>query len=187
MSAIFPKATNGINFQPGDTEPTGRDLDVAIQGNGFFEVQEPDGSSTYTRNGEFKVRADRTLINGAGAEVMSDSGNPIVLSPAGGKVTITPDGAMIQGSTTIGRLGVVNFTDPSALTPVGGGQFVNNSGATADPVAKPSLLQGYIEASNVTPMREMVDMVLISRSYEANQKVIKTSDEEAQKELDALG
>ena len=65
--------------------------------------------------------------------------------------------------------------------------FVDNGAAGAEPVDKPDLLQGYVEASNVTPMREMVDMVLISRSYEANQKIIKTADESAQKELDALG
>ena len=63
----------------------------------------------------------------------------------------------------------------------------HDGSAGVKPVEKPALLQGYIEASNVTPMREMVDLVLISRSYEANQKIIKTADEDAQKELDALG
>ena len=61
----FP-STNGINFLGGETQPTGRDLDVAIQGQGFFEIQAPDGRIAYTRAGEFSVRADHTLVNGAG-------------------------------------------------------------------------------------------------------------------------
>ena len=80
----------------------------------------------------------------------------------------------------------MQFADPGQLKPVAGGLFTAN-GETPTPVEQPDLLQGYVEASNVTPMREMVDMVLISRCYEANQKLIKTADEEMQKTLDALG
>ena len=187
VSPLFPKATNSINFQGGDTEPTGRDLDVAIQGDGFFELQSPDGSKAYTRSGEFQVRSDRTLVTGGGAEVMSDSGNPIVMLPSGGKITINQDGQITQGQTVVGRLGVLKFADPGQLIPVGGGMFVAAQGAQPIPVDQPDLLQGYMEASNVKPMREMVDLVLINRSYEANQKVIKTADEQMQKTLDALG
>ena len=86
------------------------------------------------------------------------------------------------------------MTDPSfyyaiykKFQAVAGGMFVAKNGATASPVDQPQLLQGYLEASNVTPMREMVDMVLISRAYEANQKIISSFDETMQKELDALG
>ena len=187
MQAQFPKASNGINFLPGDTEPTGRDLDVAIQGPGFFEVQAPDGSRAYTRDGDFATRADRTLINGAGAEVLGDSGAPITLASNNEKVTINKDGTIQQGTTTVGRIGVVQFADPSQLTPVAGGLFTAGNAGAPTPVEQPDLLQGYAEASNVTPMREMVDMVLISRCYDANQKLIKTADEEMQKTLDALG
>jgi flagellar basal body rod protein FlgG len=187
LAAQFPKASNGINFQPGDTQPTGRDLDVAIQGNGFFEVQAPDGTRAYTRDGAFTTRADRTLINGAGEEVLSDSGSPITLASNNDKVTINKDGTIQQGTTTVGRLGVVQFSDPSQLTPVAGGLFTEGNAGAPTPVEQPDLLQGYEEASNVTPMREMVDMVLISRCYDANQKLIKTADEEMQKTLDALG
>jgi len=185
--AQFPKTTNGINYQGGDTQPSGRDLDVAIQGPGFFEVQSPDGSLAYTRDGEFSIRADRTLVNGSGAEVMSDSGSAITLAPNGEKVTINKDGTIQQGTATVGRLAVQQFADTGQLKAVAGSLFVPVNGATPTPVEAPDLLQGYTEASNVTPMREMVDMVLISRCYDANQKLIKTADEEMQKTLDALG
>jgi flagellar basal-body rod protein FlgF len=187
QTAQFPKATNGINFLAGQTQPTGRDLDVAIQGEGFFQVQAADGTQGYTRNGDFSVRADSTLVDSSGQEVLSDAGTPIALLPDGGKVTINKDGSIVQGTTTVGRLAVEQFSDASQLIPVAGGMYVAPSGMTPTPVAQPQVLQGYTESSNVTPMREMVDMVLISRSYEANQKLIKTADDEMQKTLDALG
>jgi flagellar basal body rod protein FlgG len=187
QTAQFPKISNGINYLPGDTQPSGRDLDVAIQGPGFFEVQSPDGSHAFTRDGEFSVRSDRTLVNGSGAEVLSDSGSPIVLAANGDKVPINKDGTIIQGTATVGRLGVEDFPDTTQLQPLAGGLFAAADGATPTPVEQPDLLQGYTEASNVTPMREMVDMVLISRCYDANQKIIKSADEEMQKTLDALG
>jgi flagellar basal body rod protein FlgG len=187
MPALFPKASNGISFLGGDTKPTGRDLDIAIQGDGFFQVQTPDGAQVYTRDGEFSVRADRTIVNTAGDELMSDSGQPIVLSANGGKIMVNADGTISQGETPVGRVGVQSFVNMQGLVPVAGGMFMDNGTAGATPVDHPNLLQGYTEASNVTPMREMVDMVVISRAYEANQKIIKTTDEQMQKTLDALG
>jgi flagellar basal-body rod protein FlgF len=187
VSAIFPKATTQINFLGGDTSPTGRDMDMAIQGEGFFTIQAPDGSLAYTRSGAFSVRADRTVTAAGGAEVLSDSGSPIVLSPTGGTVTVSPEGKISQNGVPLGRFGVQKFANQADLVPVGGGMFVPTNGATPEPMEKPEVLQGYLENSNVTPMREMVDLVLISRSYEANQKVITAADQQMQKTLDALG
>jgi len=186
-TAVFPSASNGVNFATGSTQPTGRELDVAIQGPGFFEVQLPDGTHGYTRNGEFSSTADRALVTTSGAQVLSDNGSPISLSPNGGPITIKADGTLLQGTTNLGRIGIQNFASNSSLTPIAGGVFVANDGSAPEPVTKPDVLQGYLEASNVSPMREMVDMVLISRSYEANQKVIKTADQNSQKAIEALG
>src|SRR5665213_1501130 len=186
MSTFFPKVTTGINFTTGETEPTRRDYDVAIQGDGFFQVQMPDGTKAYTRSGEFKLRSDRTLITTGGQEVMSDSGAPIVLLPTGEPMTINSDGSVVQGTTTIGKIAVQNFKDTSKLTPIAGGYFLAN-GQEPEPVATPGLMQGYLEGSNVAPLREMVDMVLISRAYEANQKIITSFDDTMGKTLDALG
>jgi flagellar basal body rod protein FlgG len=186
-TAVFPTTSNGISFTSGETQPTGRDYDVAIQGEGFFEVLMPDGTHAYTRSGEFSVRADHTLINSANEEVLSDGGSPIQLQPEGGKVTINPDGSIVQGTTAVARLSVQKFANQADLAPVAGGQFIANPGADPEPVTKPQLLQGFLESSNVSPLTEMVNLVQISRAYDANQHVITSADKVMQKELDELG
>jgi len=118
--------------------------------------------------------------------VLNDGGSPIVLQPDGGKLTINPDGTIVQGTAQVGRIGVLKFSDTTSLVPLSGGLFVDTSGNAPEPVAKPQLQQGFLESSNVAPMREMVNLVLISRAYEANQKVIANSDQQGQKTLEAL-
>lgn len=185
VPSIFPKSNDAINFVTGDTQPTRRELDVAIQGTGFFQLQRPDGSKVYTRSGEFRLRSDRTLVSASGDEVLGVSGTPITLVAGGGPVAINRDGSIFQGATSLGKLSVQRFADNSQLVPAPGNVFL----ASAAPISvdDPELLQGYIEGSNVAPLREMVDLVLISRAYEANQKIISTVDEQMQKTLDALG
>jgi flagellar basal-body rod protein FlgF len=188
VSPLYPKFESGISFVSGETQPTHRELDVAIQGEGFFEVKGPAGDLRYTRNGEFRVRADRTLTTAGGHEVMGEGGAPVTLLPDAGRVSINQDGGVFQGGTELGRLAVKRFADPSRLAPVGEGFFQPTAGSTpAVPVDAPELLQGYLESSNVAPLREMVDLVLISRAYEANQRIITSADEQMQKTLDALG
>ncbi|HYP18255.1 MAG TPA: flagellar hook-basal body protein [Opitutus sp.] len=187
VSMLFPKVNTGINFVAGETQPTRRELDVAIQGEGFFEVQRADGSRVFTRSGEFRQRSDRTLVTSAGDEVMSTNGAPITFLPAGGSISINQDGTIFQGETALGRLSVQRFADNAMLTPISGGYFVAPEGVAPEPVDEPELLQGYLEGSNVTPLREMVDLVLISRAYEANQKMINTLDKQTEKALEMLG
>jgi flagellar basal body rod protein FlgG len=187
MPTLFPKTVTGINFTPGETQPTRRDLDASIQGEGFFEIQRPDGSKVYTRSGEFRMRLDRTLVTSSGDEVMSDSGSPILLLPGGGKISINQDGTIFQGSAALGKFSVQKFSDNARLIPIAGGFFSAPTDLKPERVDNPELLQGYLEGSNVMPLREMVDLVLISRAYEANQKIISTVDQQMQKTLDALG
>lgn len=184
---LFPKVNTGINFTSGETQPTRRELDVAIQGDGFFELQKADGSRVYSRSGEFRMRADRTLVTSNGEEVMSTAGTPITFVPNGGAISINLDGSVFQGETPLGSLSVQRFADNAQLVPAAGGYFTAPPGLEPEAVAEPELLQGYLEGSNVTPLREMVDLVLIARAYEANQKMINTLDEQAGKALAALG
>lgn len=187
VAALFPRTTAGINFISGETMPTRREYDVAIQGEGFFEVKMPDGSMGYTRSGEFRLRPDRTLVNAAGLEVMTEGGDPIVLMPGQGQITINQDGTVVQGTVSLGKLSIQKFSNPGALLPTAGGLFIAGAGAGKSSVDEPELMQGYLEQSNVQPLREMVDLVLISRAYEANQKMITTLDQQMQKALEALG
>lgn len=185
----FPRVEGGINFQPAEAQPTRNDLDVAIMGDGFFEVQQPDGSKAYTRAGQFRMRPDRVLVNGHGFEVMSDAGNPIVLVPGGGTIAISADGMIRQGNTQLGRLAVVDFPNKNVLRPLDGGLFAAPEGIEPEPIPAEDVAvqQGYLEGSNVTALREMVDLVLISRAYEANQRMISSFDQRMEKALEALG
>lgn len=187
FETLFPKVNSGINFGTGQTQPTRRELDVALQGEGFFEVQMQDGSRAYTRNGEFRIRNDRTLTTSSGAELLTEGGAPITLQPNGQPLVINRDGSVFQGDVGLGRISVQRFANPAQLVPVAGGFFVPPAGVAPEPAQDPELLQGYLEGSNVTPLREMVDLVLISRAYEANQKIIQTIDQQMQKTLEALG
>ncbi len=187
MPMLFPKVERGINFTPGETQPTRRDLDASIQGDGFFEIQRPDGSKVYTRSGEFRMRPDRTLVTSSGDEVMNSTGSPILLLPGGGKVGINQDGTIVQGSSALGKFSIQKFSDNSRLIPIAGGFFTAPPEMKPERVDAPDLLQGYLEGSNVAPLREMVDLVLISRAYEANQKIITTIDDQMNKALQALG
>lgn len=184
---IFPKVNTGVSFVTGETQPTRRELDVAIQGDGFFEVQRSDGSKVYTRGGEFRMRADRTLVTSGGDEVLSQTGTPVVFQQSGGTIVINDDGTIVQGANPIGKLSIQKFADNARLTPLSNGYFAASAGAVPEAVEKPAVLQGYIEGSNTSSLREMVDMVLISRAYEANQKIISTFDEQMGKTLEALG
>jgi flagellar basal body rod protein FlgG len=187
MPMVFPSVNRGISFVFGETQPTRRELDVAIQGEGFFEVQRPDGSKVYTRSGEFRMRPDRVLVTSGGDEVLSTAGNPIILQNNGGALVINENGTIVQGDLALGRISVQKFEDNTRLTPLSGGYFEAPEGLDPEAVDNPSLLQGYIEGSNTSSLREMVDLVLISRAYEANQKMITTLDQQMGKALEALG
>lgn len=183
----FARANNGINFQTGETQPTRRELDVAIQADGFFELQSADGQKFYTRNGEFRVTPERQIVGAGSFPLMSEGGNPFTLLPGGGAVSINRDGTVFQGDVALGKIAVKTFKDPSQLRPSIGGLFVAPQGVEGESVAEPEIMQGYLEQSNVQPLREMVDLVLISRAYEANQKVITSTDDQMDKTLRALG
>jgi len=119
--------------------------------------------------------------------VLSTSGSPITLQPGQGQVVINLDGSVFQGDISLGKIAVQKFGDNSQLIPTEGGYFTPGAGVEPQSVDNPELLQGYLEGSNVAPLREMVDLVLISRAYEANQKMITAVDENMGKALDALG
>jgi flagellar basal-body rod protein FlgF len=186
MPTLFPQTRYSIAFTPGENNPTRRDLDLAINGDGFFTVRKPDGATAYTRAGELQLRADRTLVTAQGCTVLSSSGDPIQLKAEGGALVVLGDGTIRQGESIIGKLGISKATDPTRLISMSSGLFLADQGAGMVPVEKPIVQQGYLEGSNVSPLREMVDLVNISRAYEANQKLIQSRDGIMQKTLDAV-
>jgi len=186
MPTLFPQTRYAIAFQPGENNPTRRELDLAIGGPGFFTVRKPDGGIAYTRAGELQIRSDRTLVTAQGCEILSDGGNPIQLSNQGTPPVVLADGTIRQGDTILGKLGIAEATQPSRLISLSSGLFLGDDSAGMRPVEKPVVQQGYLEASNVAPLREMVDLVSISRAYEANQKLIQSRDKIMERTLETV-
>jgi len=185
--SYYPRATYGVSFQNGEVEPTNRDLDVALQSEGFFVIRNTDGTNTYTRGGALQIRADHTLVTTQGCEILTEDGSPVQLNAQNGALTINRDGSLFQGDTPLGHLQIVSFADTSKLMPAAGGSFVPLAGMEPIPVENPDVLQGHIESSNIAPLREMVDLVTIARAYEANQKLIQSRDSALEKALEKLG
>ena len=104
--AVFPRVNYSIDFQQGEVTPTGRDLDATIQGEGFFVLRGTDGTPSYTRNGEFHIRPDRTLVNVDGSEVLGIGDVPIQLQAEGGAIKINQDGSIFPSRSASLRLPV---------------------------------------------------------------------------------
>jgi len=186
--SVIPSASVGVNFQPGDLRPTGSQMDFAIDGSGFFEVQRPDGSNAYTRDGQFQLNAQGQLVTRQGYTVMSDGG-PITVDPSNtAPLTIAPTGEVSQGADSKGKLNLMEFADPQKLTMISSGYFLAN-----DPAAGPSqsttsqVHQGFVEASNLSPTSEMANLISAMRMFEANQKVLQMQDERSSKAIADLG
>jgi flagellar basal-body rod protein FlgG len=172
-------------FSAGNITQTGNDLDLAIQGEGFFQVQQSDGSTAYTKAGSFKKDGQGKVVTSDGSPVL-----PEILIPANAtKVTVGNDGTVsVQqagqtAATTVGTLQLASFSNPSGLNSIGKNLFLptDSSGAattgTAGQNGLGTLEQGYIEMSNVSTMDEMVNMIVGQRAYEINSKVVQAADE----------
>ena len=157
----------------GSLERTDNPLDIAIDGDGFFRLQAPDGSVALTRSGTFQVANNGFLTYPGGYQLMGESG-PIQVGD--GSVTITQSGEVEVDGSVVGR--VVPFTVPdlNKLEKVGETLFVAPEGVELTAVPTPSVQQGYLESSNVDVINEMVDMIVSYRIYEANAKSLQTQD-----------
>lgn len=175
-------ATSKI-FTQGQLTSTGEKFDVAIQGDGFFEVQRPDGTLGYTRAGSFKLSAQGQVVTVDGLPVLSGfqpipPGTTGVAISENGEVTV--QGA--NGSQTF-ALTLTRFANPSGLRSLGGNLYEETAASGTPETGKPGeqgfgrTIQGYIEASNVNIVEEMVNLIVAQRAYEINSKSIQTSDE----------
>lgn len=170
-------------FTQGQLSQTGEKMDIAIDGNGFFEIQRPDGTTAYTRDGGFKVDANGQVTTADGHTVLSGFGQ-IPANATG--VSIAPTGEVTvqtaNGDTTF-NIQLSRFNNPSGLRSLGGNLYEETAASGAPQTGTPandglgSLRQGFLEASNVNVVQEMVNMILAQRAYEINSKSITTSDE----------
>ncbi len=162
-------------FTQGSVRNTGEITDLAIQGDGFFVVNTPNGEA-YTRDGNFSINQNGDLVTSEGYSVMGQAGaisfGEDFLSQ-GGNVVIKENGEVYLDSEYIDTLDLANFADTRALTKMNDNLYSSTAPRTE---FTGSLIQGFLETSNVNSVTAMVDMITVSRTYEANQKVLQTHD-----------
>ncbi len=176
-------------FSQGNMQQTSNPLDVGIQGQGFFQIQMPDGTLAYTRDGAFQVDAQGQLVTSSGFTVQ-----PGIVVPANSTgITIAADGtvtASVPGTPTgvnLGQLQLTGFINPAGLEPKGQNLFTETSASGAPQTAAPgtnslgTLAQNSLESSNVNVVEELVSMIQTQRVYELNSKAIQTSDQMLQR------
>lgn len=156
-----------VDLRPGLMTPTGRDLDVALEGQGFFVVQTPQGER-YTRDGAFMRRGDGILATRDGNPVLGEDGE---IRLGAGAVKITEDGTIRSGAAVAGRLKVVNFEAPGDLERESGARFRAAADATPGP-ATATVLAGSLEAANVSVVDRMAALTEITRAFEGLQRGI---------------
>lgn len=184
---VMPQAIKDLDLQPGELRSTGQELDFAIQGPGFFQVARPDGSMAYTRDGGFHANAERIIVNSQGYPVQGDGG-PITLLPRGGRISVNAEGTLLQDTTPIGKIGVFDFDAADKLKNAGDGLLVpKNPEATPKSLDRPNLVSGAIEGSNVKLLREMVDLITVTRAHEAAKRIVQAHDENSEKAIQNLG
>jgi flagellar basal-body rod protein FlgG len=173
------------DFSLGSLKSTNRDLDLAINGKGFFQVLRPDGTIAYTRNGELHRTSDGRIADFNGNVLQPE----IVIPADSTDITINPQGEVAVLTTAnqvpqvIGQIELATFVNPTGLKAIGGNLFVSTA-ASGDPaVGNPnqgpygSIGQRELETSNVNIVEEMVNMITTQRAYETNSKVIQASDQ----------
>lgn len=183
-TGVKPVATSRL-FTQGNLQESKNTFDLAISGNGFFQLQMPDGSTGYTRDGAFHPDSQGQLVNSSGIPL-----SPPITIPAGttsitvghdGTVTVTVAGQ--EGTTQIGQVQLAVFQNPTGLDPMGQNVFKESEASGTATASTPGMNgaglieQGYLETSNVNVVEELVSMIQTQRAYEINSKAVQTSDQ----------
>ena len=190
MPGPFPVMKNQIDFVDGEMRETNNPQDLALRGDGFFALLNQNGDAVYSRDGQFYTNSEGVLVNSMGHEFSDVGGNNIQVVPDGGTLTIDKEGQVFQNDQVVGQIGVFSFEDPlNDLQKVGGGFIAKDENVEpeqSDP-ENFTIMQGYIEQSNVSAIEEMISLIEVSRAHEANQKMIQTFDQNIGKAIGTLG
>jgi flagellar basal-body rod protein FlgG len=173
------------NFEQGSPEQTGNALDLMIRGDGFFQLLMPDGTLSYTRDGSWKISADGQVVNADGLPMEP----PLTVPQDATGILVEPDGRVLVTTaaapepTELGRIELARFVNPTGLSSLGG-NLCRQTIASGEPIVAQAGLdgtgtldQGYLEASNVKIVNEMIAMITAQRSYELNSKSVRTADD----------
>jgi flagellar basal-body rod protein FlgF len=162
------------NTESGPVRQTGNALDVAIQGDGWFGIQTPDGLR-YTRAGNFTMNADGDLITSHGDKVAGSGGGSITIPSGTREIRIAEDGTVSTEQGSVGNLMVVGFANDQTMIREGNGLY--NTSEQGVPVTQSRVKQGMLEGSNVQPVLEMTRMIEVSRAYQATQRMMQDEHE----------
>jgi len=179
----FATAENaGVTFDKGAMQSTGRQLDVAVNGDGWIAVQSPDGSEAYTRAGNLKININGQLVTGANHPVLGDNG-PIVVPEyesleigADGTITVRPIGQQPNTLAEVGRIKLVS-PDHQNLVKGGDGLLRTKDDAAAEPATDVMLVSGALESSNVNTVEALVNMISLARQFEVQVKIMQTAEQ----------
>jgi flagellar basal-body rod protein FlgG len=183
-SGVKINGTDKVDTQ-GALQQTDNALDLAIQGGGFFQVKMPDGTIGYTRDGNFNLSSDGTMVNHEGYELQ-----PQIQIPQGAQnITIAQDGTVSvtlagqTATTEVGKIETANFTNPAGLQSAGANLLTETAASgqpqvgAANSEGRGAITQGSLESSNVNIVQELVDMIETQRAYEVNSKMIQATDQ----------
>ncbi|HEY6880109.1 MAG TPA: flagellar basal-body rod protein FlgG [Polyangiales bacterium] len=181
---VRTSATQAMHVQ-GSLQQTGNSLDIAIEGNGFIQVQRPNGDMAYTRAGNLKADSDGRLVTSDGYAIEPNITIPadataITISSTG-LISVTQPGQ--QQSQEVGQLQLANFANPGGLLQTGRNLYTVTAASGVAVIANPgeegtgTVAQGFLEGSNVEVVNEMIDLIASQRAYETNQRVITAADE----------
>jgi flagellar basal-body rod protein FlgF len=173
-------AQSYTTFTPGDYQHTGNPLELAIQGDGFFVLNGPNGP-LYTRNGQFQLDINGQLVSHNGYAV-NGSGGPLRIPQNSATITVGQDGSVQAGTTQVGQVRVVSFADPRQLVRAGTTLFEAPAGVRPQ-ASTASIRQGYRESANVQVVQEMVQMISGMRQYEAAAKALRSLSDAMQQRI----
>ncbi|MBV8636345.1 MAG: flagellar hook basal-body protein [Burkholderiaceae bacterium] len=183
MAISLPAVTSFLDPAAGPVKSTGNPLDLAINGEGYFELTTPEGPA-YTRAGNFHIDASGHLVNQDGYAVSGESGDIVSRD---NNLSISSNGEIKDGGTTVGQLRIVSFADKHKLETTMRGLLIPQGDNEATSVAAPQLQIGYIESANVVPLNEMINMLETSRHFESQQKLFQGYDEQLSNAIQKLG
>ncbi len=176
-------------YSQGNLQQTDNNLDVAINGNGFFRIQLPDGSVAYTRDGSFKLNNQGQIVTNQGyllvdSPTVPENARSLTIGKDGQITVLVPGQAQPQ---VIGQITLANFINPAGLEPMGQNLFMESQASGAPNQGTPGaegfgqVMQGFLESSNVNVVQELVNMIQTQRAYELNSKAVTTSDQMLQR------
>jgi len=186
VKQVMPVATSKMTDSQGTLRQTGQSLDFALQGPGYFQVSTPSGGKAYTRDGEFHLDPKGNLVNVSGMQVQGDKG-PIKIDLSNGPVAVDRTGLVSQSGTPLGKFAIADLSKAGPLQRSADGLVAPTNANAATQVKNPEVMQGYVEDSNVVPLREMVNLINVSRAYDISQKLVTSMDQTTHSAIDALG